>query len=581
MSAKSPLLSLLLYLLFGALLFNGVLAQDAGEDGILQSSPDPQGTEPAEQANSPTQDVPGTQIDTTQTEPNSGMQDELAMVNYELQTMGPPPTEEQIQVVQEGQDGDISSEELSFELEAEPTLDPNMRQLATWSAQKLAQAGAQRTPKTLPTEIPAELKKEEPESWEKIMDPTFNSLTTIVLTPSEWDSFAKWAKFGYGGASNISWMWWTCKVMINWRVSIENLLTTTIKYVKTRDPQLAKRLEEAQTAFITGLTPVTNIRAGNKRFTYHFNGLCDQGGFLTSPNPAAATNSQAERDAEDKFLKRMFMYDDKTYGPDKITMSDDLFLHNWNILHLNLNMQVNWLKNTFTPLMRDINAKLFPKRDLIANINPRPLGVWKRKQIGLAGYWRQKYSSIYKYIPPDFGYWGVWNDPETVTLVADAPEMLLLATHSTAVGFIRGIEPFLSELFIDIALKAWGMGNMASFASDPEFALPGVNDYERTNFGIQTFFLQNAAERNDNGYQANAAGEYSDVWNDRNEKAKYEWRDLGLQKIELAKQAKVTAEREKKEKEAKASEAAKKNQPLGNTATKRRKTKKPKQTKNR
>ncbi|KAF3908291.1 hypothetical protein AA313_de0206399 [Arthrobotrys entomopaga] len=552
-------------LLLGILLVNQVLGQGDESTGTKQSRDQPASPEEiseviTEEAGFPVDTLNQGAPDAGDNDP--GMEDDLAAINFAVQSIGSPPTAQELGIPANPPAGKDEDEE--WEDEDEDNIESadagpddetkkrlNMLALADWSSQQLAQkAGSRQQSPGLTDPSAAGLTgfarykaPIQPDSTGYLGPPLgdYSWRTSIILNQKLWDEFQSDIMNAYSLKEETPFfIWLFCKTIVSWSQSIETLFFHAENYLRVKDERLAVRLKQQYQKFWSNSYYLTNKDARKPNAKYNVPGLCDPGGFLASPTKAQVEDKEVREQMSIELIKTLFMYE--KLAPNEISISEDLFMHTWNVVDLNSLWTANWLRNEFTPLMREINIQLFPNRDLLANTYPRPLGVWKRRELGYYAYWNEKYGKIYKYLPNGFPYWDVWSATQSMQSVPEMPEMLLYGLHATVVGFIRGPVAFLTEMFVDMAFKAWSIAQKSDIGADEDFAVPGTNNRARTIFAMGSGGLRNAAEKNDTTYVWSASPEHRglDKWDDAAEIAKNQWRDESLRKM-------IAAERKAKE----------------------------------
>ncbi|KAJ6258231.1 hypothetical protein Dda_7150 [Drechslerella dactyloides] len=409
---------------------------------------------------------------------------------------------------------------------------PAREKIATWATGRLAKLSANRPPREIPT-------VEE-------FDDSVLPVNSITIRPEAWEIFMDHQMIGFGGSSPIYLLWWAGGMLIGWRESLDRLLHAVYKFQGGSSGPFAKKITSVYQSLIRDLMLLTNY------FAYHPDrakppskdridpgpvlaqqALFDANGLLEPVPPNLAHDPFVRALYAENALKGLFRYEE--LRPDReIILSDNRFLNIWDIADYAHRRLVRWLNEEFTPLMDEMNHEYYPDSDLLANTWWRPLGIWKRQEIGYQQYWMQKYGKIYKYIPPDFGYWETW-ESNTVKTLPGIGELLLFATHSTGVGLVRGLLPYILELFSDIAGVAWTLGDSIPLR-DPDFAVPGGPSMGLS-IDLPARFLVNQPERNATNYVIFGNGQWADKWDDEAEIARNEWRDSAITKAEKARMA--------------------------------------------
>ncbi|KAK6343501.1 hypothetical protein TWF730_011091 [Orbilia blumenaviensis] len=367
---------------------------------------------------------------------------------------------------------------------------------------------------------------------------TPDTYTSLIIRPETWMRFFDDVTMhGYGDSDLVVYTWWMCSNIQNYRKSLDELIISLNAWLQRTDKALAKRLTENWTKYGQIMRLISNRKFGDKGKATGDNAaaLCDTpGGFLAAPTAEQWNTSKKGRQAlEMQVLKDFMNY--QQLAPNEILVTDLYFVEAFQRLVNAQRMMVEWLNNDFTPLIRDINAKCCSKRNLLANTNMRPAGIYDRKALGYKTYWHEKYGKIYRYIPLDFPYWRSWNDKK-VERIPDMLETLIYATHATAAGLARGALPFGTEIFVDLAAKVWSLGQYAGIP-DPEFGFIGANQLnQKTSFKLSPKFMLGAAERGSTHFMYGA--EYPSLspvgvefWDDEQEMAKNRWRDQELERM--------------------------------------------------
>ncbi|KAK6537434.1 hypothetical protein TWF694_011621 [Orbilia ellipsospora] len=562
-------------LLLSILLVNRVLGQGDDSPGSKGSRDQPASAEEiseiiTEEAGLPFNTISQGAPDAGDDDP--GMEDDLAAINFAAQSTGAPPTTQQLGIPanttqEQSEDGEWEDEESSYDEESEEELDDearqeiNMLQLADWSSQQLALKTSNRPQAPVLNDAAGLTGFQEyqhtkqPDKDGYIGPPLadYSWRTSVILSQELWNEFQGSMMDAYAPQKDLQdapfWIWFTCKTIVEWSWSVENLFFRTKKYLDTKDAKLAQSLDQQFTKFWRNSYFLTNKHAGRKDYPANVPGLCDRGGLLGTPTKAQLDDIVLREPLSLELIRKLFMYE--KLAPNEISISDDFFAHNWNVIEFNSFWGAHWITREFTPLMRDINLKLFPNRDLLANPFPRPLGVWKRREMGYYAYWQEKYNKVYKFLPVNFPYWEIWNATQSMQLVPEMPEMLLYATHATTVGFFRGPVAFLTEIFVDMAFKAASIARKSHIGADEDFAIPGANNRARTLFAMGFNALKGAAEKNDTSYiwtPKDGKPTGLDKWDDAAEIAKNEWRDEAIRRLVESSTKKVEEERKAKEK---------------------------------
>ncbi|EPS36566.1 hypothetical protein H072_9816 [Dactylellina haptotyla CBS 200.50] len=483
-------------LLFGVFLLHRTLAQDPGNEGGEPESPDtntqqvqdpipvdilPENIAPATSNFNIQDDIPA--------EPSpgdEGLQDELAAINFAMQSTGAPPTEEQLAITAPEE----TSPEAQYQL--------NMQRLATWSSEELANTRANRN-----TTISNGQADQGPPPFEQYTIPRqpgpggyvgppigdYSWRTSVVLTKPQWNGFVQGLENSYNGSDTLTSLWRTCALAVAYRKSIDSLLVAAHKYAKLKDPELAKRVNTAYDALWRKFYYVSNRNFGVPKTKYPTPGICDETGILGAPT---GKQTDALPETKLKLLEDLFMYE--PLARDEISISDDYFLTTWN----SIDQTLSWLDE------------------------------W---ELGYAQYWDKKYGVVYKYIPKEFGYWDMWNSPTNLDYISEMPEKLLYALHATVVGLVRGVLPVVTEMFVDIGYRAWLVANESPLGKEEDFARPGANGYARTGFGFSEEFFIKGAERGEVNYRKLGSAKWNGEWDDKAQIAKNQWRDESLAKL--------------------------------------------------
>ncbi|KAK6336958.1 hypothetical protein TWF718_009746 [Orbilia javanica] len=365
--------------------------------------------------------------------------------------------------------------------------------------------------------------------------------TSIIIRPETWQRFFnQTTQFGYGGTDLVEYVWWACSNIQNYRISLEELMVPLANWARRTDKTLKARVDENWRRLGRIMMYVSNreFQVDGKTTGLNGPGLCDSpGGFLAAPTPEQWKTSKKNRDElKNMFLKKMLDY--KELAPREILLTDHLFIDAFSMIVSAQRAMMTWLTDDFTPLIRDINAKCCSKRDLLANINMRPAGLWDRKTMGYKSYWHEKYGKIYRYIPPDFSYWRSW-DNKKIERIPEMLETLIYATHATAAGITRGALAFATEVFVDLSGKVWSLGQYAGLP-DPDFGYAGGAKYKgakkAVTFTLSPKFMLGAAERGNTHFMYGEVYPATppvgiEFWDDAAEMEKNKWRDKELDKL--------------------------------------------------
>ncbi|KAF3178998.1 hypothetical protein TWF751_001007 [Orbilia oligospora] len=398
-------------------------------------------------------------------------------------------------------------------------------------APKLEEARARRFPGGYPG---LDVVPEEPpqDIWDQ------SAYTSIIIRPETWQKFFnQTTQFGYGGTDLVEYVWWACSNIQNYRISLKYLIVPLGRYLRRKNPALKDRLDDSWRKLGRMMRYVSNrdSEPDGKATEWDRPGLCDShGGYLGAPTPQQWKTSKKGRDElKNTLLKKLLEYQE--LAPREILLTDNLFVDAFSMIVASQRAMVTWLTDDFTPLIREINDFCCKNRDLLANSNMRPAGIWDRKTMGYKSYWHEKYGKIYHYIPQNFPYWPAWDRPK----IEKKPEMLetlIYATHATAAGLTRGALSFLTELFVDFSAKVWNLGQYAGLP-DPDFGYASASGYKGSNklvtFTLSPKFMLGAAERGNSHflygpvYPSESPVELEN-WNDAAEIERNSWRDKEL-----------------------------------------------------
>ncbi|KAK6512969.1 hypothetical protein TWF506_009131 [Arthrobotrys conoides] len=397
-------------------------------------------------------------------------------------------------------------------------------------APQLEEVRARRFPGGYPGDLDVVPEEPSEDIWDK------GVYTSIIIRPETWEKFFnETTQFGYGETDLVEYVWWACSNIQNYRISLEELIVRLSNYAKRKNPTLKERLDDTWRKLGQIMKPVSNRDFGGKSQTTGFNGpgLCDSpGGYLAAPTPQQWKTSKKGRDElKSLLLKRFFEF--QRIAPQEILLTDNLFIQAFSMIVSAQRGMVSWLTEEFTPVIRDINALCCTKRNLLANTNMRPAGIWDRKTMGYKSYWQEKYGKIYRYIPPGFSYWGIW-DNKKIEKIPEALETLIYATHATATGLTRGALAFATEVFVDLSAKVWNLGQYAGLP-DPDFGYAGgyKSNTKLVTFTLSPKFMLGAAERGNSHFMYGPVYPATppvglEFWDDAAEIERNKWRDKAL-----------------------------------------------------
>lgn len=168
--------------------------------------------------------------------------------------------------------------------------------------------------------------------------------------------------------------------------------------------------------------------------------------------PTLALSPEKRDQNVEETLRHIFGYEELSDGT--VFLTDAVFLRSWAVMLENIKPLIEYL-DALDLALNFAYKMIFDEKNLKGNKFPRPSGVWDRKRMGYTEYFYQKYGKVYPVLGPDFLLWPLWDNPE---LTPSPTVEMVEAVHTSITGIIRGIIPFILELYLDISLKANTLG---------------------------------------------------------------------------------------------------------------------------